>query len=301
MTGAVLPPDCDTIIPVEELTFSETHVTVAASFVPKSGQFIHRQGSDCLRGSEFLTPGTVLRPAHLGLAATVGASHLEVTRLPRITILTTGDELVPIEENPLPHQLRRSNGTVLQASLAALGLDDAVSHRHLPDDLDLTTEALATALTCSDLILLSGGISKGKKDFIRPALEALVGSPTFHGIAQRPGKPLAYWKSSSSQPPVFALPGNPNSTHTTFLRYVRPALQLLAGSALSQPIELPLSHTQEAHPKLTLFLPATLQPDGRVHLAKPQNSGDLTTPLSATGFVEIPPGTTPLRAACYHS
>ena len=301
MTGATLPPDCDTIIPVEELSLSETHVTPSKNFIAKPGQFIHSQGSDCPSGTKLLTEGTIITPAHLGLAATIGATQLTVTKQPRITILTTGDELVPIHETPLPHQLRQSNGTVLRNAVRqALPTNPSIQVHHLPDDLERTVAALKEALNSSELVLLSGGISKGKKDFIRPALESLIGSPTFHGIAQRPGKPLAYWEPSSKNPPLFALPGNPNSTFRTFLRYVRPALHLLAGNQIPEPITLPLIEAEHPHPKLTLFLPATLQPDGKISLINPQNSGDFASALSATGFVEIPPSHKPTTTAAYY-
>lgn len=299
-TGAVMPSDCDTIIPVEELSLSESHVTVASGFQNSPGQFIHRKGSDCKAGHELLTSGTILNPSHLGLAATIGATRLQVSRLPRIAILTTGDELVPADQTPLPHQLRRSNGIVLQSALRQTGPthpDNVIIH--LADDFDETLTALRKVVSHADLVLLSGGISKGKKDFIRPALESLIGEPTFHGIAQRPGKPLAYWKPSNSNPPLFALPGNPNSTFTTFLRYVRPALHHLAGTTNPKATTLPFAQPEQAHPKLTIFLPAHLQTDGTVAITKPQNSGDFASTLSATGFVEIPPGTSLVESGLY--
>lgn len=301
MTGAMLPPDCDTIIPVEELTLSETHASISPTFTPASGQFVHRRASDCSLGGPLLAAGAILSPSHLGLAATIGATVLTVTRQARMSILTTGDELVPPEQTPLPHQLRQSNGTVLRSAVRQACPTLPFLHlRHLPDDLAVTIAALREALASSDLVLLSGGISKGKKDFIRPALESLIGTPTFHGVAQRPGKPLAYWAPGPKNPPLFALPGNPNSTETAFLRYVRPALHLLAGSACPEPITLPLDQAETPHPKLTLFLPAQLQPDGKVSLARPQNSGDLTTALCKTGFVEIPPGREAVTSALFH-
>ncbi|WP_411845508.1 molybdopterin molybdotransferase MoeA [Roseibacillus persicicus] len=300
MTGAVMPSDCDTIIPVEELSISGTLVTVLESAAPTPGQFIHRQASDCAAGTELLTAGTVITPAHLGLAATVGAVELTVTCQPSVTILTTGDELVPPTETPLPHQLRQSNGPVLLSALANWGLNHSSTHLHLPDDLTHTTEAIESALSSSDLVLISGGISKGKKDYVRPALESLIGPPTFHGIAQRPGKPLAYWKPSSQNPPLFALPGNPNSTLTTFLRYVRPALHLLAGSPIPEPITLPLAKPLTPHPKLTLFLPATLESNGTLTVHQPQNSGDFASALSASGFIEVPSGEVEVTTAAYH-
>ena len=290
MTGATLPPDCDTIIPVEEISLNQNHATISLNYQPHAGQFIHREGSDCIAGTELLAPGTLLTPAHLGLAATIGATKLTVTKQPRVTILTTGDELVPPHEVPLPHQLRQSNGTVLQGALNERDPHNPfLKRQHLSDDLEETKTALAHALNESDLILLSGGISKGKKDFIRLALESLIGLPAFHGVAQRPGKPLAYWNPSSKNPPIFALPGNPNSTYLTFLRYVRPALHLLAGSTVPSGIQLPLANTPEPHPKLTCFLPATLQPNGKLAILTPQNSGDFASALDSAGFIELSP------------
>lgn len=298
MTGAVLPSDCDTIIPVEEMTITGSSVTLSAECQPLAGKFIHRKGSDCPEGTPLLTVGTVLHPSHLGLAATIGATELTVTKRPRVSILTTGDELVLPSETPLPHQLRQSNGPALLAACQHL---TSAHHQHLPDDLDATISALEAALPASDLILLSGGISKGKKDYIRPALESLIGPPTFHGIAQRPGKPLAYWQSSSKNPPLFALPGNPNSTLTTFYRYALPALNLLAGNESANVILLPLQDPLSPHPTLTLFLPATLAATGDLQVHTPQNSGDFAAALTATGFIEIPPGTGTVTHAGYRS
>ncbi len=281
MTGAVLPTDCDTIVPIEEVTL--TGATALVRSQPTPGSFIHRCGSDAPAGKVVLRSGTRLGPAHLGLLATIGAIKVKVTRLPRIHILTTGDELIPAEEIPKPHQLRQSNGPTLLAAIDHWGPTER-TWQHLSDDLESITHAIEATLKEADLILLSGGISKGSKDFVRPALESLVGPPLFHGVAQRPGKPLAYW------PGVVALPGNPNSTLTTFQRYVAPVLHRLTGSPEPEPTTLPLADPVKPHPTLTLFLPATLAADGKIRTLSPQNSGDFLTPLQATGLVEIPPG-----------
>ncbi len=290
MTGAILPHDCDTVVPYEELTLSETHATILPSFTPRPGQFIHRQGSDAHTGDLLIPEKTRLNPAHLGLAASIGAITLQVSQAPKIQIFTTGDELIPMDQIPAPHQLRRSNGFTLQMALTQWG--ETETHlTHLPDALDATTDALATALPTHDLVILSGGISKGKKDYVRPALEALIGQPAFHGVAQRPGKPLAFWPPSPQTAAVFALPGNPNSTLTTFHRYLVPALNKMAGLAPSSELHLPLAaHHIPAHATLTQLLPAILNSHGELVLLAPQNSGDFLTPLPATHLVEIPPG-----------
>ena len=290
MTGASLPPDCDTVVPYEEVEIGETQAKITAEAVP--GRFIHRQESDASPGDLLVPAGTRIGPAQLGLAASVGATQLTVTRLPKITILGTGDELVPPDETPLPHQLRQSNGITLRSAVEEWGAAE-ITLAHLADDLAATTSGIAEALETSDLVILSGGISKGKKDYVRPALESLIGPPLFHGVAQRPGKPLAFW------PRVAALPGNPNSTLTTFHRYLVPALQALVGLSQKTVSELPLEAPQQPHHFLTIYLPASLNEKGELRVLSPQNSGDFVTPLTARGIVEILPGTQAMTCGKY--
>ena len=281
MTGSVMPPDCDTVIPYEEVSLTEDHATINCKAVP--GKFIHRQGSDASTGDLMIKSGTRINPGHLGIMASIGAVQVKVTRLPRVKILTTGDELIPVHESPLPHQLRQSNGITLLSAIENWGPVNA-SWDHLPDELQAITTGIAQALELSDLVILSGGISKGRKDFVRPALESLRGAPLFHGVAQRPGKPLAFWKD------IVALPGNPNSTLTTFRRYVVPLLRRMTGAPDEAGITLPLAEPICQHPFLAQFLPAKINPDGKAVSLSPQNSGDFVTPLEGTGYLEIPPG-----------
>lgn len=281
MTGASLPADCDTVVPYEEVEIEETTARLTAEATP--GIFIHREGSDAHPGDLLVEKGTCIGPAHLGLAASVGAVHMKVACRPKITILTTGDELVSPEEQPEAHQLRQSNGLTLKAAIETWGAADT-SLLHLADDLETTTQGIKAAMACSDLVILSGGISKGRKDFVLPAMRTLVGDPLFHGVRQRPGKPLAFW------PGVAALPGNPNSTLTTFYRYLIPLLNQMSGSVAPAPTTFTFENEMTRHPFLTLFVPCTISPTGMIHELAPQNSGDFVTPLNATGFVEVPPG-----------
>ncbi|MEM9081779.1 MAG: molybdopterin molybdotransferase MoeA [Verrucomicrobiota bacterium] len=299
MTGAVLPPGCDTVIPVEELLLTETTATPKINYRPSSGQFIHQKGSDCEAGTILLEKGTRLNPAHLSLAATIGTIEISVTKQPKISIITTGDELIPASANPLPHQIRQSNGDLLYAALQTHS--QRIHLQHLPDSPAVLQPAIETAITYSSLVLITGGISKGTRDFIRPLLETLIGPPTFHGLSQRPGKPLAYWEPTDTSPPILALPGNPNSTLTTFHRYVRPTLDLLAGTPTYEPVALPLAEPLSPHPKLTLFLPATLKPEGTLQVDPPQNSGDIPAFLHATGIIEVPPGNQTVTSAVYRT
>ncbi len=280
MTGSIMPTDCDTVVPYEEVTLTETTGEIQCEPVP--GKFIHREGSDSPAGALLIKSGTKIGPAHLGMMASIGAVVVKVSRLPRIKILTTGDELIPIDETPLPHQLRQSNGQTLLSAVQQWGPTD-VSWEHLADDLEATTAGIAAALKGADLIILSGGISKGKKDYVRPALESLRGEPIFHGVAQRPGKPLGVWQG------IIALPGNPNSTLTTFHRYVVPLLQKMMSTSPRAVMTLPLAEAVKPHPFLTQFLPARMNNEGKAISLSPQNSGDFVTPLSGTGYLEIPP------------
>jgi len=281
MTGSIMPPDCDTVVPYEEVTMNEETGEIQCD--PVAGKFIHRMGSDAPAGTLMIKAGTKIGPAHLGMMASIGAVAVKVTQLPRIKILTTGDELIPVNETPLPHQLRQSNGQTLLSAVHQWGPAE-VSWKHLADDLETTTSGIASALKNSDLVILSGGISKGKKDYVRPALESLRGEPVFHGVAQRPGKPLAVWQG------IVALPGNPNSTLTTFHRYVVPLLQKMMGMPPREVMNLPLANPLKEHPILTQFLPAKMNNEGKAISLSPQNSGDFVTPMSGTGYLEIPPG-----------
>ncbi len=281
MTGATLPADCDTVVPYEEIELTETSARITEDF--ETGQCIHRQGSDAAADTLLLKSGTHITPGHLGMMASIGAAQLSATRLPIIRILTTGDELIPVVETPLPHQLRQSNGCTLLAAVQRWGPAKA-SWTHLPDDFKATRDGIAAALEEADLVILSGGISKGKKDFVRPAIEELRSEPIFHGVAQRPGKPLGFW------PGIAALPGNPNSTLTTFHRYLVPLLNKMTGAPAQSTMNLRLSEPLKRHPKLTMLLPVKLNSQGEALILSPQNSGDFITPLEATGYLEIPPG-----------
>jgi len=284
MTGAVVPDDCDSLIPYEEVEIANGHADITSEIVP--GQFIHAAGSDAQAGDRLVSPGVKIGPVELAIAASIGKSEFLVSKLPAITILTTGDEVIPVDDTPQPWQIRRSNGPMLEALLLRLGFPRVIV-RHSPDEANALAALVDEALASSDVLLLCGGISKGKRDHVRPVLEGRLGSPMFHGVWQRPGKPLAFW---AGETPVFALPGNPVSVLATFTRYVRPALDLLQGSEPTPAIAIPLAQPVRPLPNLTWLLPARLDSNGRVIPMLPQNSGDFISIASATHLLEIPPG-----------
>ena len=171
MTGAVIPHNADTVIMYEQLDIVDGMATLSQK--PTQGQNIHRKGSDVVMGSVLLEKGTRINAAGIGVLASVGKSKVRVKRVPKICVISTGNELVDIDELPLPHQIRKSNSLSLVATLENEHI--MADTLHLVDDQEAIQEALAKALDLYDVLLLSGGVSKGKFDFIPDALNAYSG------------------------------------------------------------------------------------------------------------------------------
>jgi molybdopterin molybdotransferase len=279
MTGAVVPEDCDTVVPYEELEGGRPRAGW------RKGQFIHEAGSDAAAGAVLVAAGAVIGPVEVAIAASVGRAEVEVFRRMKVAILSTGDEAVAPGAVPRAWEIRRSNGPMLEAMLARRG-NPVVFHDHAPDDPAVCGRRLDEALAAGDVLLICGGISRGKKDFIRGLLEARLGPPAFHGVEQRPGKPLAYWPGP---PVVFALPGNPVSVLATFTRHVLPALARREGRVFS-PLKVRMSEPPAPLPKFSWLLTVAMGPDGMLRARPPANSGDFISVAGACGIVEVPPG-----------
>lgn len=196
MTGCALPEGCDCVIPVEQIEVSGNTATLRNGDEHRLGQHIHPAGSDGPAGEILLHNGQRLGPTELTIAASVGATNLQVSRLPRILTITTGDELVDPETTPAAHQIRRSHDITLKSVIGGMGLG-TVESTHVRDDPQALNEAITAALSTHDIIILTGGISRGRFDHVAPVLEKTLGPPHFHGIAQRPGKPMAFWTHSA--------------------------------------------------------------------------------------------------------
>jgi molybdopterin molybdotransferase len=297
MTGAALPPGTDTVVRYEDLTIGEGRATVRVS-PPGRGHNVHARATDQAAGTRLLAPGLVLSAAEVAVAAAVGASELAVARRPRLAVVSTGDEIVPVTQLPLPHQIRRSNAPMLQAALA---LDGATSEAfHFDDDLASLKAGLPALLAKFDAVLLSGGVSKGKADFLPQALRESGVEQVFHGVAQRPGQPFWFGQRPGGAV-VFAMPGNPVATFAAYYRYVRGWLRQCQGIApTGQPVFAQLADSFDFKPALTHFLAVRLAPapDGRL-LAYPAptgGSGDLAGLLAADGLLELAPEITHFAA-----
>jgi molybdopterin molybdotransferase len=292
MTGAILPPSVDTVIRYEDL---EVRAGLASVLVNhntiKKGQNIHYQGRDKKKDDIVAISGQLITPAIISLVASVGETELRVKKVPRVIIISSGDELVEVEQVPLIYQIRRSNNYTIKAVLQQNGIDAAMLH--IPDNLDTTKKLIQECLLNYDVILLSGGISMGKFDYILQALEDLQVNQLFHKVQQRPGKPFWFGKHGNGVL-VFAFPGNPVATFMCLHRYFLPWLQATLGLQNKPPAYAVLDHDVHFQPDLKYFLQVklNLNHEGRLlaHPIEGNGSGDFANLADTNAFMELPLG-----------
>ncbi len=289
MTGAMLPIGCDTVIRYEDVTVVHEMAKLKIRSVTR-GQHVHPRAQDAKRGDTILSPGAQLSPGEIALLATVGWLECAVYRFPKTAIVSTGDELVDIHDRPLPHQIRRSNSYALRAALQVLGCPADLFH--LPDDQNVMEPQLEKLLKTYELIILSGGVSKGKFDHVPAALKIVGVQTIFHQVSQKPGKPLLF--GTTARQVIFGLPGNPVSSFLCFYRYIQPWLLQAMGMTIPAKQAVLADSVDLKSPDLTHFLQVSVkQEDGKL-MAYPipgGGSGDLVNLGKVTGFLEIPPGT----------
>lgn len=299
-TGAAIPAPCDAVLKREDV--EERGRPVAAIAVPAStiartrpGAFIRRTGENARRGEVLIGAGSVLTPASLGLLAGVGCRSPRVYAPLRVAIITTGDELVAADspaDRLGPQQTRNSNAPAMHAMLAARRWLSPATPLHVPDDDAALARAIRAAAGDSDAIVTSGGVSMGHRDPVRAALESLGAEVLFHGLPQRPGKPML--GALVGDTPLFALPGNPVSALVTCRRIVVPVLAAAAGcTRLPPPPRVTLANPDGATLDLWWHRPARLDDIGRATLTDTRGSGDLVAAGRSDGFVEVPPVASP--------
>jgi molybdopterin molybdotransferase len=291
MTGAILPELTDTVIQYEDLE-AEDHdgfkrFTIKAGV--EKGQSIHRQGSDAAAGQLLIPSGTLLSAAEIGVLASVGKTMVQVSRLPKVAIIATGDELVPVQGTPDLHQVRTSNSYSLAAALLELGI--IASCHHVVDD-EKAIQELFRSLMDADVWICTGAVSAGKYDYLPQVLETMGMIQVFHKVQQRPGKPFLFGHFETG-PVVFALPGNPVSGFMCCYRYILPWLRAsLQYDAPPAPYAV-LGADVTFNAPLTYFLPVRLHPvaGGQLIALPPpyHGSGDLAALLQADGFLELAP------------
>ena len=287
MTGAVVPPGADAVVMIEFTSRDGDTVFFQRETLP--GQNVVPRGSEARAGDVALHAGLRLGFAELAIAAQVGAAQLLCARKPRVAILSTGDEVVPIGETPGPFHIRNSNSISLAAQVRLAGGEPVLLGNALDrsDDLGAKIEQGLRA----DVLLLSGGVSMGKYDLVESVLQAMGAEFFFDAVAIRPGKPTVFAHCRDTF--VFGLPGNPVSTMVTFLLFVVPALDLLS-DAPARPLpllEATLVERMKEKPGLTHFLPARLEWRGGSVEVRPlrwQGSGDIAALSRANCFLVVP-------------
>jgi molybdopterin molybdotransferase len=288
MTGAVLPLHCDTVIRYEDVDIQEVNgQKVASVIIPleeiKQGQNIHKKGIDRKIGDILLKKGTKISPAEIAVMASVGKVNVMVQTPPRVAVISTGDELVDIDQTPEDYQIRMSNSYMLAGALQNVGI--TANRFHLTDDKDLLFKYLEKILENHDVILLSGGVSAGKKDFLPEVLTQLGVKKLFHKVAQKPGKPFWFGKTNNNKV-VFALPGNPVSTFLCFCKYALPSIK---GTTDKKEFVV-LDKDVFFKPDLAYFVPAkTYFQEGKLMATPFEGSGsaDFANLTDCDGFIEL--------------
>ncbi len=293
-TGAVQPAGADAIVPYEQTQRDGDAMVLPDSVTVMAGQNLHARGSDAAAGTVLVPVGARLTGREIAVAASCGCGTLSVSQRPSVAVVATGDELVEVEAAVVaPHQVRKSNDYALRAALLGTAATACVERFHLRDLKHELERPLRGILAEFDLVLLTGGISKGRFDYIPDVLTHLGVENLIRGVAQRPGKPF-WFGMSSRQTPVFALPGNPVSTYTCLHRYVLAALAHMAGAEPARPDYVALAQPTSFKAPLAWLLPVvvTVSPEGR-RTAQPapfNTSGDFAGLVGTDGFVELPPG-----------
>lgn len=296
MTGAAVPVGADAVVMLEHVEHAGDRIRLGPGRSLEPGENVIPAGAEAHEGDELSPNGTRMGPSHIAAAAACGYAELSVYERPRVAILTTGDELVPVESEPGAGKIRNSNAPMLAALVASVGGEPWI----LPtvrDEAQQIESALRQALD-ADLLLVSGGVSAGKFDLVEPALEKLGTQFHFTGVRIQPGKPLVFCeipRTDAPALPAFGLPGNPISSAATFLLFAAPVLAALGGSReiLPQFDSAIAARDVKGKEDLTRFVPASaFFANGATHAAPvgSQGSGDLAAFVRANCFLKVPEG-----------
>jgi len=287
MTGAILPNGVDSVIRYEDLSIDGKQAVLQIDNITEK-QNVHAQGKDRKQGDVLIQPGALVNSAVITVGASVGKHSLAVRSLDSVAILTTGDELVDIDQTPAPYQIRTSNSYTIQSTLKSMRIK---SHRyHVKDTQEELEERLKSIFEQHDIVIISGGVSKGKYDFVPDALEALGVKKEFHRVKQRPGKPFWFGTTDAGKV-VFALPGNPVSSYMCTLRYIKPFLRKCLGLDPDYSRQVILGDDFSFNPSLLYMLQVKLEnTSGGFDIAHPctgNGSGDFANLLHADGFLAL--------------
>jgi len=290
MTGASLPALVDTVIPYEHIDIKDGIATVITAGT-KKGQNLHLKGADKKQGDIVASKDQLITPALISVAASVGKIKLIVKKLPRVVVISSGDELVNVDEQPSPIQIRKSNSYTIKAVLRQYNLN--ADMLHIPDDPEITKEKLTYCIANYDVILMTGGISMGKFDYIPRALDEIGVKTIFHKVSQRPGKPFWFGKHANGVL-VFAFPGNPVATFMCLHRYFLPWLNASQGLHEKPAVYAILGRDFTFKPDLQYFLQVELRFSDKGQIiadaVEGNGSGDFANLADTDAFIELPKG-----------
>jgi molybdopterin molybdotransferase len=287
MTGASIPPPADAVVKIEDVELTDSCIVIKEP-VP-AGDNIRKAGEDIKESDILLSPGARIRPQEMGVLASLGIASVGVIRKPTVTVLTTGDELVGIDEPLTPGKIRDSNRYSLSGLLSGLGCR-TILPEIIPDVKDRMDDAFREALKNSDMVLSTGGVSMGKYDLVRETISS-IGKVEFWKVNMKPGKPLLF--ATAQGRPVFGLPGNPVSCMVSFELFVRPALLKMMGSRIlfRDELEARLASSLSKKKGRAEFKRGRMWREGGtlfVNAAGPQGSGILTSLVKANCLVRLP-------------
>lgn len=294
-TGAPLPPGSDAVVPVENTTLRDDHVVIEQEEV-REGENVRPIGSDLRQGQVLLEAGTLIGPVEIGLLASLGWDTVPVYRRPRVSVLSTGDELVEPGVKPGPGQIRDSNRFSLMVAAQRAGAE-VIWSGHVGDDEARLRSVVQERIAASDLLLTSGGVSVGEKDLLKTLFQEL-GTVHFQRLFMKPGKPLNF--ATVGDTLIFGLPGNPVSALVGFEVFVTAALRVMAGRRDVQPRPVPvtLTHDVDSTDRLE-FQRGIVWADevGKLFARNTgaQSSARLMSMVGANAFILIPPRDTPYR------
>ncbi|WP_372653084.1 molybdopterin molybdotransferase MoeA [Halobacteriovorax sp.] len=291
MTGAPVPSGCDCVIPYEEVhKVNDTFELKDKDYPVAAHKFIHREGSDYKVGDLLLVKGVIINSTIISLLSSIGLSSVKVFELNSIAIVSTGDELIEPGEGLETHQIYRSNPYAIRSELLNFFPKSEIKLFHLDDDEKEVLSGLANILENHKIVIISGGVSKGKYDYIPRSLKTLGVNELFHKVKQRPGKPLWFGSGSKGQI-VFGLPGNPVSSLVNTRRHIIPLLEKFLNPKRSSNYSVKALVDREIGSSFTHFIPVSLSVVEGTIYAEPStgnNSGDFSKLVFSKGLIEVP-------------
>jgi molybdopterin molybdotransferase len=290
MTGAVLPRGTDCVIPMEQYDVLDGVVSLGGDVQGTPYRNVQRRGEDSQSGVPMLKAGARLGAPEIAVIASAGLASVAVSRQPNFMIVSTGDELIEPGQPIAEHQIRRSNAHAVVAALKARGFEK-IGNDHIVDNEATLAQRLRQHLGSRDVLIVSGGVSKGKFDLVPKVLNNIGVREVFHQVAQRPGMPMWFGVGPAGQV-VFGLPGNPVATLVCLTRYVIPGAITAMTSRSNPPQQVVLASTFSPGRQVAQFVPVTVTVSDGYVAATPRATngpGDFLGLTGTDGFVELPP------------